>query len=132
MKRAQIPVEVSIVTRIETLSKSKVTDSGENEVEITAFVEQDACLLTVKNWDAVPDKEMCLRSQIIPIFETLGLEPNTTRILQLLGTDGEPIRHIPAPAPKGLVPAMKIKPKQTESSTACSDVPSQTNKDQSK
>jgi hypothetical protein len=111
IKRAQVPVEVSIVTKIETLSKSKITDSGETEVEVTAFIEQDACLLTVRNWDAVKDKETCLRSQIIPIFDTvLGLQPTTPRILQFLDTKGDPIRHIPSGHPKGLVPAMKIKP----------------------
>ena len=58
-----------------TLSKIKVTDLGETEIEITAFVEQDACLLTVRNWDAVPDQETCLRTQIIPIFDTLNFRP---------------------------------------------------------
>jgi hypothetical protein len=98
---ARISVSAAIVTQISTFKKTQTTDAGNEEVIAKYFTEKDAYLVTVTKWDAVADKETCLRTQIVPLLaDRLKLHPKVPVVFQFLDRNGQPMRHMPAPGPK--------------------------------
>ncbi len=100
-----VEVSVTVVTKIEQFKKAQTADSGVEQTVARYFTERDAYLVTIKKWDTVEDKETCLRTQIVPLLsDTLKLNPKMACVFQFLDSTGQPMRHVPAPMLKAMLP----------------------------
>jgi hypothetical protein len=101
-KPATLKIVGQTITRLETMTKKGVTDAGE-EIIHKGFVEREACLITISNWDLVQDEDLCMRSQIVPALEQFGLDPKMAVVLQFLDSNGKPMKHVASGRPKAVM-----------------------------
>lgn len=102
-KAPKITVIGQTVTKIETLSRTRATDSGNDEVTVRGFIEREAHLITISGWDLVQDKEHVMRSQIVPAIDKFGFDPKATVVLQFLDSTGRTMKHVASGVPKAVV-----------------------------
>ena len=96
----KLTVTPTIVTKVETFTSRRTADSGNEGVVAKFFTERDCYLITVKNWDAVEDKETYFRMEIVPMLsDQFKLDPKVPVVFQFLDGSGKPMRHVPTPGP---------------------------------
>lgn len=96
----KLTVTPTIVTKVETFTRRRTADSGNEAVIAKFFTERDCYLITIRNWDMVEDKETYFRMEIVPMLsDDFKLDPRVPVVLQFLDSSGKPMRHVPTPGP---------------------------------